>query len=376
MTRIMQKQFVFATVLVLATIGGLSRADEAENLLRFRLMRAREQALMTQKESILMPLLAASGKLSENWDAVSHEKKIEIAAEAEKKLALPPITVLPESYKSRQIPFAVPCRRFRDVQYSTIDGVDAKSLSYDAYAPMDAKDCPIVVWVHGGGFVGGDKAHPLLSVMKPDYFVSEGYVFVSVNYRLAPKHKFPSQGNDMAAALSHLHDHASDYSGDQKKIFLIGDSAGAQLVSIVSTNVAFLGRNQKSLSVIRGTVMLDIGSFDVPAVRDALGDNVPKQYKDLFNDNRDEWVAASPMLNIDKDKGIPPMLLIHVSGREHHKQENNRFAKRLHQYGYVADVFEAQDRTHHTLAYNIGVNGDAATERIMTFISALLAEHR
>lgn len=376
MTRIAQQHFVIVTVLILVTVAGVSRADEAEALVRFRLMRARELALMTQNESVLMPLLAASQKLSENWAAVSLEKKTEIATEAETKLGLLPATTLPEYFKSNPIPFAVACRWFRDVQYSNIDGVDANLLSYDVYAPKEVKNRPIVVWVHGGGFIGGDKAHPLLSIMKPDFFLSKGYVFVSINYRLAPKYKFPSQGNDMAAALSHLHDHANDYGGDPKQIFLIGDSAGAQLVSIVSTNADFLARHQKSLTIIRGAVTLDIGSFVVPAVRDALGDNVPKQYKDFFNDNRDDWIAASPMLNIEKDIGIPPMLLIYVSGREHHRQENNRFAMKLNREDYVAHVFEAQDRTHHTLAYNIGVNGDAATERIMTFISELLTDRK
>jgi len=132
----------------------------------------------------------------------------------------------------------------------------------------------------------------------------------------------------------------------------------------------FLEHQKKTLDIIRGTVTLDIGSFDVPSIWDALGENVPKQYHDLFTENRDDWIAALPMLHVSMDKGIPPVLLIYVAGREHHKQENHRFAAKLKAHGYDAEVFEAKDRTHHTLAYNIGVTGDPATEKVIEFIES------
>lgn len=346
-----------------------SNGDDA--LLRYRLMRARETALMQQNEAVLMPLISASQELAKDWDVISNEEKRKYASKFERVLKLNSPSDLPHGLKPEQIPFAVPRREVRDVQFSQLDGVQAKYLSYDVYSPLEGKQHPIVVWVHGGGFVGGDKQHLLLAVMKPDFFVSQGFVFVSVNYRLAPQHKFPAQGHDMAAALAHLHDHAEEFGGDPDQILLIGDSAGAQLVSIVSTNEAFLRRYKKPLTIIRGTVTLDIGSFDVPSIMDALGNNVPKQYHDLFTTDRDDWIAASPMLHVSKGKSIPPMLLIYVAGREHHEQENNRFATKLKDQGVDAEVFEARDRTHHTLAYNIGLDNDPATEKIMEFIERL-----
>ncbi len=347
------------------------RAAGDDTLLRYRLMRVREAALAQQNEMVLMPLLSASQRLAENWNSISTREKREYATKFEKTLGLTTPDALPDGMKPAQIAFSVPHRRFLDVQYSHLEGVDAKYLSYDVYSAKNARNRPIVVWVHGGGFVGGDKQHPLLSVMKPDYFLSRGFVFVSVNYRLAPKHKFPAQGHDIAAAVAHLYDHGTDYGGDPRQMFLIGDSAGAQLVSIVSTNESFLERHQKSPAIIRAAVTLDIGSFDVPSIMDALGENVPQQYHDLFTNSRTTWVAASPMLHVETGKSTPPMLLIYVAGREHHRQENHRFATQLKAHGYVAEVFEAKDRTHHTLAYNIGLTSDPATKGIMAFIDRL-----
>jgi acetyl esterase/lipase len=133
---------------------------------------------------------------------------------------------LPDGLNPERISFAVPRREFLDVQFAQHDGVESRYLSYDVYAPVEGAEHPVVMWVHGGGFVGGDKQHPLLATMKPDFFLSRGFVFVSVNYRLAPQYKFPAQGHDMAAALAHLHEHAGNFGGDPKQIFLIGGDLG------------------------------------------------------------------------------------------------------------------------------------------------------
>ncbi len=66
---------------------------------------------------------------------------------------------------------------------------------------------------------------------------------------------------------------------------------------------------------------------------------------------------------------IPPMLLFFVSGRQHREEENRRFAVKMKEYGYPAQVAEAKDRTHHTLVYNIGIYGDPSTDTLIEFIA-------
>lgn len=351
-----------------AQVFGQSAA-KADELLRFRMARTRDVAVQQQNERVLGELLPAARRLSRGWDAVATGDKQKLVEKCEKALGLLPVDRLPDGTVADKIPFAVPRKEFLDVAFKTLDGVEPGSLSLDIYSPGTDRKHPVIIWSHGGGFVGGDKAHPLLSAVKPDCFVSQGFVFVSLNYRLAPQHKFPAQGYDTAAALAFLHDNVAKYGGDPHQLFLIGDSAGGQLVSIVSTNETFLKHYQKSLDIIRGTVVLDIGSFDVPSIMDSLGKNAPKQYHDTFRDNRDDWIAASPMLHVSPGKKIPSMLLIYVSGRQHHAEENERFASKLKEHGYKAEVYEAKDRTHHTLAYNIGIAGDPATEQIMKFFT-------
>ena len=93
---------------------------------------------------------------------------------------------------------------------------------------------PILVFVHGGGFTGGDKHTPdQFSNDNLLKFANEqGMVGVEINYRLAPKNVLPDQVNDARDALAWVAKNAAKYGGDPNRIFLWGHSAGASLVGL------------------------------------------------------------------------------------------------------------------------------------------------
>jgi acetyl esterase/lipase len=88
---------------------------------------------------------------------------------------------------------------------------------------------PVVVFVHGGGFVGGDKYVP--GTPRYDLFgawaVRHGYVGVTMTYRLAPEFKWPSGAQDVAASIGWIREHIAAYGGDPDRIVVTGNSAGA-----------------------------------------------------------------------------------------------------------------------------------------------------
>ena len=92
---------------------------------------------------------------------------------------------------------------------------------------------PVLVFVHGGGFVMGDKRMPDM----PFYdnvghcAVGSGYVGVTMTYRLAPAHPWPSGSEDVAAAVRWLKANIARHGGDPQRIFLMGQSAGAAHVA-------------------------------------------------------------------------------------------------------------------------------------------------
>jgi len=98
----------------------------------------------------------------------------------------------------------------------------------DIYTPAKARNLPVAVFVHGGGFVNGDKKD---YANVPSYLSQHGMVAVNVNYRLAPKVVWPAEAQDVAAVVAFLKKNAAHYGGDPKRIVLIGHSAGANLVA-------------------------------------------------------------------------------------------------------------------------------------------------
>lgn len=375
-----------AAIAALATILSLSpcitssvvaeeTSEKSGALIRYRLFRVRETALRQQNERVLFPALTASRKLGKNWNAVSDKDKLRLIDKLETELGLAPVNSLPDGVLERDVAFAVPRREFLGVPYPKLDGVDPKYLSLDIYTPKDDRQHPVILWLHGGAMKGGDKAHPVIAAIKSDYFVSRGFVFVSANYRLAPKHKYPAQAHDAAAAISFTHDNVHRYGGDPDQLFLIGNSAGGQLAGIVSTNERYLSQHKKSLEIITGAVILDIGSFDIPSILDQLGKNAPEMYHYTFRPNRADWIDASPLYHVKAGKKVPPMLLIYVDGRTHHERENKRFAARMKQFGYQATIYAAKNKTHITLAAELATSHDAPTEVVMKFFTDLRASH-
>lgn len=115
----------------------------------------------------------------------------------------------------------------RNISYS----VDERQV-FDIYPPLtneDDKLLPVLVFVHGGGFLKGDKgsdAHWLNSNVGR-MSARAGTLGIVINYRLAPEHAWPSGGEDVAAVVDYLQSHVAQYGGDPERIFLMGTSAGA-----------------------------------------------------------------------------------------------------------------------------------------------------
>lgn len=116
----------------------------------------------------------------------------------------------------------------RDLRY----GPDARHR-LDVFAPASASGMPVVVFVHGGGFLQGDKGDaeaPFFNNFGA-WALREGFIGVTVTYRLAPTHVWPSGPEDMALVMAWLREHIADHGGDARRIVLTGQSAGATHVA-------------------------------------------------------------------------------------------------------------------------------------------------
>jgi len=183
------------------------------------------------------------------------------------------------------------------------------SQTLDLYIPraVVTRPLPVAVYVHGGGMTAGDKSN--LNPLFLDALASAGYAVVSVNYRLAPQHKFPAQIEDVKCAIRYLRAKASKYGLNGGEIFAFGTSVGGQLVA---------------LAALTGTQsVFDVGPYEsepsnLTAVADMFGPAnlseqasgfTPSGIQQAFgtNDHRD-LVLASPTHYAAPHS--PPILLI------------------------------------------------------------------
>lgn len=104
----------------------------------------------------------------------------------------------------------------------------------DLYTPSGPGPYPVVVYVHGGGWVAGDKSTPA-DVGMVASIVAHGYAVVSVNYRLAAEAVFPAQLDDLRTALAWVRDHGAEHGLDAGRLGVFGVSAGAHLAALLGT---------------------------------------------------------------------------------------------------------------------------------------------
>lgn len=112
----------------------------------------------------------------------------------------------------------------------------------DIFTAEGRRDAPVLVFVHGGGFVMGDKRSPTgLPFYENigDFAVRSGYVGVTLTYRLAPTHRWPSGIEDLAKAVAWIRSNIREHGGDPQRIFLMGQSAGAVHVAGYVTSPQF-----------------------------------------------------------------------------------------------------------------------------------------
>lgn len=133
--------------------------------------------------------------------------------------------LLVPSLPAADAPFDLPGMK-HDVEFAKEGDV---SLTLDAFVPEGAGPFATCILVHGGGFTKGDKHSFITPLFEP--LSKAGFTWFTINYRLAPQHRWPACAEDVASAIRWVKAHAADYKVDVNRIAIIGESAGGHLVS-------------------------------------------------------------------------------------------------------------------------------------------------
>ena len=124
-------------------------------------------------------------------------------------------------------------RVLRDVPYAVVRSA-GKTLPLDLYLPAstNGRPVPVVLWLHGGGWISGDKAADVPVGM----FTRAGYALASVNYRYSTQGRFPAQIQDVKAAVRWVRANARALGMDPARIAVCGISSGGHLAALLGTS--------------------------------------------------------------------------------------------------------------------------------------------
>ncbi len=164
--------------------------------------------------------------------------------------------------------------------------------SLDLILPRCGSTWPVLIFIHGGGFSSQDKVgYQRLAKT----FAHHGYLVCNIDYRLAPRWKYPVQLEDVAEAVRWCWEHVREYGGDREHVFLAGDSAGAYLAA---TYAAALGDSrllreiasspQSPVPRIRG-LLLFYGIYDLETVTNTAFPLIGKMARNVLGTDPEEY---------------------------------------------------------------------------------------
>jgi arylformamidase len=292
---------------------------------------------------------------------------------------------------------AVPLQETLDIRYS--DGPGAQSL--DVFAPTGAVNRPVVLFVHGGAWMFGDKNFFGLYRNVGRFFAHHGAVAVCVNYRLSPGVKHPEHVKDVARAFAWVRAHAGEYGGDRDRVLLCGHSAGGQIVSLLATDDSYLNDPVLKLTAedraaIKG-VMTVSGVYRIPTPEEfavMMGDmvngllqstankmiapatlapfvlgpsRVLNPFRLVFGGDYAAAAKAGPLTHVHK--GLPPFLVLYA-GRELPMLDGMavEFAKALEDSGDAVEVRRIDGCTHNNILFKLNQADDPAAAALLAFV--------
>ena len=242
--------------------------------------------------------------------------------------------------------------RYDDISYGTAE----KWHLLDVYRPKETEGkLPVIVSVHGGGWVYGDKEVYQFYGMS---LAQRGFVVMNFNYRLAPKYRYPAQVEDLNAVIHWMLKNGEKYGFDLNNVFAVGDSAGGHLLSVytaILTNPAY--RTQYQLELPEGfcfnAVALNCGIYrqEKPKKKDLssllLNDVLPKGWQQSDLDRMNSYDKLTP--------DFPPVYLMSATG-DFLRPQADILKEQLEKNGieYVMKIYGSQsDALPHVFHVNI-----------------------
>jgi len=246
--------------------------------------------------------------------------------------------------------------------YSNVSYGDDSRQRFDVYRPAQVSNAPVIFMVHGGAWAFGNKSVRGVVENKAARWLPRGFILISIDYRMLPDTPPLAQADDVARALAFAQRHAKEWGGDPSQFIVMGHSAGAHLVSLISTDTAIAQRN--GVQPWLGTISLDSAAMNVVEVMQQR--HLPL-YDRAFGSEYAGWVAVSPYQQMHGR--IVPLLAVCSTRRNNSCPQAQRFAAKAASFGSQAKVLP-EDLTHEQINAELG-EASAYTEDVEAFMRGL-----
>jgi acetyl esterase/lipase len=225
---------------------------------------------------------------------------------------------------------------------------------------------PVMVFVHGGGFIGGDKSLPNAPFYDNigAWAVLHGLVGVNITYRLAPQHQWPAGSEDLAAALNWIRSNIAAHGGDPARIFAMGQSAGGAHVAHFLAHERFASPARSALA---GAILMS-GLYDTTTMeKNPL-------FKAYFGDDESRYAGQSALPGL-ATTSIPLQVLI----AEHDPPDFKRqYVELLRAYlsarGTLPHLAYLPSHSHLSTTLSINTDDTFVGDRILDFVEATSAK--
>lgn len=225
----------------------------------------------------------------------------------------------------------------------------------DLYAAGEGADRPVLLFVHGGGFLRGDKGDgdSWQNANVARMAARAGLVGVTINYRLAPDNPWPAGADDIAAAVRWIHDNVAAHGGDPACILVAGTSAGAAHVA------GFLDRHPDAPGV-RGAILLS-GVYGVTPADDMRD-------RAYYGEDIASHVGKMPLAAL-VETTLPLFVLASEFDPPRFQREFvGLIARRLERWGRLPRTYMGSGHNHYSLAYHLGTADCRVRDELLAFV--------
>jgi len=224
---------------------------------------------------------------------------------------------------------------------------------FDVYAPDQARHAPVILLVHGGGWRWGDKDARRVLENKLAHWLPRGFAIVTVNYRLLPKARPLEQAQDVARALATAQEMAVSWGGDRQKFILMGHSAGAHLVALLTAKPSLAAA--VGAKPWLGSVLLDTAALNLPSL---MANRHLPLFDRAFGNDPTYWQATSPYHQLSQRSA--PILAVCSTQRSDACPQAREFVARAESFGTRAALL-GQDLSHGEINELLGTESQYTT---------------